>query len=289
MGSAHQRPARAPHRRRLTHARALRRLLKRGGLIFPREHGAYGQLAFPLITSFAVAGVSTAALVIAASAIAGFLAHEPLLVILGRRGARAKRDTRRRAIIALTVEGLIGAAAGVTAIVLAPREIRWSLLVPLVPAAVLAIAIVFEHEKRALGEVAAALTFSSVAIPVCLAAGASWRSALSITIAFAAIFVTATLAVRAVILRARAGGNRRAERTTRLTVWLVAATLLVSLTWGSAHDLTPWGTTIAATPGLVGAAWLSIRPPSPAYLRTIGWTLVATAGAAAVVLIVSLS
>ena len=63
--------------------------------LVPREHGAYGQLAFPLITSFLVAGVSTVSLLIAASVVAGFLAHEPLLVLVGRRGARAQRQQRR--------------------------------------------------------------------------------------------------------------------------------------------------------------------------------------------------
>jgi hypothetical protein len=255
--------------------------------LVPREHGAYGQLAFPLITSFLVAGVSTVSLLIAASVVAGFLAHEPLLVLIGRRGARAQRHQRRQAITALVVEGTVAAAAGVSALVLAPPTVRWSLLLPLVPAVCLAIAIVIEHEKRAFGEVAAALTFSSLAAPLCLAAGASLRAALGVAIAFAAIFVTATLAVRVVILRVRGGGNPRAERTTRVAVWVVSATSLVALTWASAHALTPWATVIAAAPGLIGAVWLSTRPPSPAYLRTVGWTLVGTSGAAAAILVLA--
>jgi YwiC-like protein len=257
-------------------------------LLVPREHGAYGQLVFPLFTSFFVASVSTPSLLIAASVIAGFLAHEPLLLILGRRGARAKRDQRRPAIIALAVEGTIAAAAGATAIALSPREVRWSLLLPLAPAALLAIAIVIEHEKRALGEVAAALTFSSVAVPIALAADASLYVALSIGIAFAAIFVTATLAVRVVILRVRGGGKPRAERNTRITVWIVSAALLASIAWASARHVTSWAAMAAAAPGVLGAVWLSTRPPSPAYLRTVGWTLVATSALAALILIVNL-
>jgi YwiC-like protein len=258
------------------------------GPIFPREHGAYGQLAFPLLTSFAVAGLSTPSLVIATSAIAGFLAHEPVLVLLGRRGARAQRHQHRLAIIALAVEGTIGAAAGVSAIVFASREIRWALLLPLAPAALLAIAIAIEHEKRALGEVAAAVTFSSVAVPIALAAGASLRVAFSIGVAFAAIFVTATLAVRVVILRVRGGGKPRAERNTRITVWIVSAALLASIAWASARHLTSWAAMAAAAPGVLGAVWLSMRPPSPAYLRTVGWTLIATSALAALILIVTL-
>ncbi|HEY7190670.1 MAG TPA: YwiC-like family protein [Vicinamibacterales bacterium] len=256
--------------------------------ILPREHGAYGQLAFPILTSFFVAGVSAPALLIAVGVSASFLAHEPLLVVLGRRGARARRDQHRQAVAALVAEGAVAALAGVLALVLAPANVRWSLIVPLGAASLLAMAIAIEHEKRALGEVAAALTFSSVAVPMCLAAGALPRTAFSVALAFAAIFVTATLAVRVVILRVRAGGHPRAERRTRVTVCTVSSALLVSFAWASARGAMPWATIAAAAPGLVGALWLSVRPPSPASLRRVGWTLVATSAAAAVILVVGL-
>jgi YwiC-like protein len=253
--------------------------------IVPREHGAYGQLAFPIVTSFVVAGVSAPALLIAVSVLASFLAHEPLLVWLGRRGARARRDQRRQAVAALVAEGTVAALAGVVALVLAPASVRWSMSVPLGGAALLVIAITIEHEKRALGEVAIALAFSSVALPLCLAAGAPLRTALSVAVTFAAIFVTATLAVRVVILRVRGGGNPRAARLTRVAVWIVSSLLLVSIAWTSARGLTSWATIAAAAPGVVGALWLSVRPPSPTALRIVGWTLVATSGAAAIILI----
>jgi len=256
--------------------------------IFPREHGAYGQLAFPILTSFFVAGVSAAALLIAVSVVAGFLAHEPLLVLLGHRGARARRDLRRQAAAALLIEGTVAGLGGVLALSLAPAIVRWSSIVPLGAAALLAIAIALEHEKRAFGEVAVALTFSSVAVPLCLAAGAPLRPALSVALAFAAIFVTATLAVRVVILRVRGGGNPRAERLTRVSVWIVSSAWLVSMAWTSARGLTSWATIAAAAPGVLGALWLSVRPPSPTSLRTVGWTLVATSGTAALILIVGL-
>src|SRR5512138_1977206 len=81
-------------------------------VLFPREHGAYGQLTFPLVTSLAVAGVSAPALLLALSVIAGFLAHEPLLVVLGRRGARAQRQQHRIASIGLIVTGGVALVCG---------------------------------------------------------------------------------------------------------------------------------------------------------------------------------
>jgi hypothetical protein len=71
--------------------------------MLPKEHGAYGQLLFPMATAFAVAGVSPESGVAAAAMTAVFLAHEPLLVWLGRRGSRAKRENGRRAMWFLLV------------------------------------------------------------------------------------------------------------------------------------------------------------------------------------------
>src|SRR5688572_29450477 len=81
--------------------------------LFPKEHGAYGQITVPLITAFLAAGVSTTGLLIATSMLAGFLAHEPALVLIGARGARAKRDLRQRAIRWLGCTLTVGVAAAV--------------------------------------------------------------------------------------------------------------------------------------------------------------------------------
>jgi hypothetical protein len=153
---------------------------------------------------------------------------------------------------------------------------------------VLGLAIAIGHEKRALGEIAAALSFSFMSVPIALASGASTQAALSVAIAFASIFVTATLAVRVVVLRVRGGGNRRAERATRIAVVLLSTAIVVALTIASRWRLIPWAAIAASAPGLVGATWLSLLPPAPTRLRTVGWTLVAASALAAVVLIVGL-
>ena len=145
--------------------------------LFPREHGAYVQVALPLVTSFIVAGVTSPALVIGLAAVAGFLAHEPLLVILGRRGLRAKRTEWRRAIVYLAVSGGTTLGAGIAALWLAPSGVRLSFLLPLLPTLFLAFALSAKIEKSAYGEIGVALAFSLLAVPVCLAAGASTSTA----------------------------------------------------------------------------------------------------------------
>ena len=283
-GTGQAREPDSPDRRGLASARPLREHHP----MLPREHGAYGQLLFPLVTSFAVAGLSITATIIGLIVVAGFLAHEPLLVLLGRRGVRAQRDRRGAAIAALAAAAIVAIGCTVLALVLAPRSMWWSFLLPILPGACLAIAIALELEKRALGEVTAALTFSFAAVPMCLASGASTTTAISISIAFAAIFVTATLAVRVVILRVRGGGDPRAVRATRLTVLTLASVIGIALVAATARHTMPWPTIAAAAPGLIGAVWLALRPPSPARLRTVGWTLVATSATAAAVLIAGL-
>ena len=83
--------------------------------LLPREHGAYGQLSLPLVTAFSVAGPSIAGLLVAVSAIAAFVAHEPASVLLGLRGARVRQELGRAATQWLAWSLGISAIAGVIA------------------------------------------------------------------------------------------------------------------------------------------------------------------------------
>ena len=70
----------------------------------PKEHGAYAILGIPIVTALLVAGPQVAGVCVAIAAVAGFLAHEPMLVAVGHRGARAQRATpaaRRRLALLL--------------------------------------------------------------------------------------------------------------------------------------------------------------------------------------------
>jgi len=257
-------------------------------MLLPKEHGAYGQMIFPLVTAFAVAGVNRPALLIATAVVASFVAHEPLLVLLGRRGALAARGQSRRAVVWLACFGTLAIVSGVLALRSVSYGVWWSFLLPLVPALVVAGAISAKREKSSLGEVAVAMAFSLVSVPVSIAAGAASSTGLAVGIVFAAIFVTTTLAVRVVVLRVRAGGNVRAARSTSATVLVLIAVAGVALMSAAFRSLLPWSSLVAAAPGLVVAAWVTIFPTSPARLRTLGWTLVVTSAAAAVILVLGL-
>jgi hypothetical protein len=255
--------------------------------LLPKEHGAYGQIAFPLVTAFGVAGISTAGLLLTACVVASFLSHEAAAVLLGLRGPRARRCLGRRALRWFGCCLVVGTAAGVGALLTIDAAVRWSIAVPLAPALLLAIATARGHEKSWHGEVSAALAFSGAAVPVSLAAAAPLKTGLAVAIPFALLFVASTLAVRVVILRVRGGGDHRSMRATRRSALAVAgsglAVLGVAVTAGA---LSPF-VLVAAAPGLLTAAVIAARPPAPAHLRPLGWTLVAVSVVTATIVVVA--
>jgi hypothetical protein len=219
--------------------------------------------------------VSTTGLLIAAAVLAGFLAHEPALVLIGARGPRAKRDLRQRAIRWLGCTLAVGVAAAVGVVLTSDAALRWSMIVPIAPAILLASLAVRGREKSWPGEVAAALAFSGVAVPVTLAAGASLDTAAAVAIPFALLFVASTLAVRVVILQVRGGGDRQAAMATRRGALSVAAGGAAALALLAATGLLAASALAAAAPGLLIAAAIAAHPPRPTRLRALGWTLVA--------------
>ena len=253
--------------------------------LLPKEHGAYGQMAFPLVTGLAVAGLALPALLTALAIVTGFLAHEPALVLLGLRGPRAKRELARPAALWLAIIGTIAIVAGLLALGVAPAHVRWTFALPLVPAALLVIAIATRQEKSWHAEVAVALTFSLAAVPLCLAAGTSSRTALAVAVPFALLFVAGTLAVRTVILRVRGGGDPRGTARTRLAVILLTVVAPSALALAAASGRLPWVAVLAAAPGLVLSLVVALSSPSPARLKAIGWSLVAASTLAAGIVI----
>jgi hypothetical protein len=256
--------------------------------LIPREHGAYGQMAFPLAVALGVAGPSAAGVLIGLAVVAAFLGHEALLIALGFRGARARREQGRRAVGWLVCCGIVALSAGIAAVALMPSGFRWSLALPLPPAAWLGAAIAAGREKTWQGEVAAATAFSLVAVPVCLAAGGTTAVAFAVAIPFACMFVSGTLAVRAIIVNVRRGGDRRATATMRRAVVAFAATGAAALAAAALARVLPAATLIAAAPGLLVAVAIAAILPSPARLRIIGWTLVATSVTTAVIVIATI-
>ncbi len=248
--------------------------------LIPREHGAYGQLGFPLAVALASGrpGMSAVCLVIAF--VAAFVAHEPVLVLLGERGPRAKRESYRDAVRTLAVSGSIAVLAAAIGVWLMPGSGRWTVAVPAAFALAAVPMILQRTQKTTTGELHVALTLASCALPAGVAAGLPQQKAAACWFVLTLGYWAATLAVRGTIASQRreaATGLRAAGIVVALAG--PAVTVLMSAYFGLNPAL--W---IAAVPLSLLALIVAAVLPSARRLRSIGWSLIAASALTAVLL-----
>jgi len=256
--------------------------------MLPREHGAYGQLLLPIATALAIADVGMSALLTATAALAAFVAHEPLVVLLGGRGVRARREQRNRAIAWLAVSGGLAVVAGLGAVASAPAHARWLFACPLVPAAVLGGLLLTGREKSAGGEITSAIAFASITIPIVAVSTPSPLRGFVVAFTFASLFIVSTLGVRIVVLKTRGGGDAQAVRATRIQLAGTLVVIAVGIPLLALSEARMALAALAIIPGVAVAATLAFRPPPARRLRTVGWTLLSTSAFLAVALIAAL-
>ncbi len=253
-------------------------------MLIPREHGAYGQLAFPLATALAIGRPTLGAIGLAIAGVAAFLSHESLLIVLGQRGGRAAREQYDEAQRTLALFGTVAIVAGVFALFVMNLLARWALALPAVFALQLSIAVFSGKERTYAGELLAAGTLTALSLPVAIASGATMRTGFTVFVVFALMFATATTAVHAIIVR----GGQRAGAAGRLwsAVFTVIAVAVLGVLEriGIVQPIAPW----AAIPVGVVALFLVVQAPSPRQLRTVGWALVAATAMTSILLAVGL-
>ncbi|QRN98218.1 YwiC-like family protein [Archangium violaceum] len=238
--------------------------------LLPREHGAYFQLGLPLATALLVSGAPAAALWLSGAAIACLLAHEPLLLLLGHRGARrGERDGGRARSWGIAV-GLIGALCLVLGTLSLPAAARPFLALPLILGGEVLL-LAWNHQERTLaGEVLAALALAAWAVPIAMAGDLPASTAMTLWGTYGLAFGLATLAVRTVIASHRPRAHR--ERLRCSGAALVTAFLLAAVAWALRSGLHPLCVAALLPVGLV-ALGLCVALPSPRRLKSIGWTL----------------
>lgn len=256
--------------------------------MLPREHGAYGQLLLPLATALAISGLHVSPILTAIAALAAFVAHEPLVVLLGGRGVRARRELQRSAIAWLSVSAGVAIVAGIAAVASAPTHVRGLFAWPLVPAAVLGILLLTGREKSTLGEIVSAIAFASVTIPIGAAAASSPFRAFIIAFTFASLFILSTLGVRIVVLTTRGGGDPHAVRVARLQFAAAIAVISVGIPFAALTEFRTAVAALAILPGVAVSTVLAVRPPPARRLRTVGWTLLSTSAFLAIALVSAL-
>lgn len=244
--------------------------------LWPREHGAYFQLAIPLVVALAWRAPRIAGLAWAAAACLAFLAHEPLLVMLGHRGARMRSSEAGRARNHLTVLGGGAVALGGAALVLLPPAARSLAALSLAPVAAVVALAWRRSEHTLVGELVAAAALTGAVAPVLAADGAAPGAAAAIWLGWAVGFGASVVAVHRVIARHK-----------RAASWLDMA-LAVGLAAVAGACLATAARSVAslvAAPLVTTAAVLVVFPPPASRLRAVGVAIAASAGAAGVLLL----
>ena len=239
--------------------------------LLPREHGAYAEIAFPILTGLTLNKPSMAAVCFAVAAISCFLGHEPVAVLIGARGVRAREmwgATARRRLALLTITAV---TAGLAAMVVAPSQGRTAALLPLAAGAILLPAFLSGRVKTLTAETVVIAALAGIVLPMAVSSGVEWSLAWSASGVWFATFTLGTLAVHAI--KAKTGKGVGAK-------WAVVAAPLPSVATavaGLLSILAGWlPTTVGFALMLSGllATVLSVAPIHPRQLKRVGWTLV---------------
>ena len=264
---------------------AMRQSTAEGWRLMPREHGAYAQVVFPLLTALALGNGSAAQFYWTAGAVAVFIAHEPLLILAGQRGRRSHADlgeNARKLAASLSVAAL---AAGVLGWWHAPGDARLALALPLGLGLLLLPLILQHREKTLAGELLVSLIFSTMLLPVALAGGVVFRAACAASAVWSAIFMLATIMVRAVIATAKKGPHRRLLVCASIILSLAA---LVASFMLALSETMPLLLAVAILPPAVITFVCSFIGVHPRRLRVLGWSLVGSNVIALAALVIAL-
>jgi len=244
----------------------------------PKEHGAYGQLFVPIVAALAMGRPSFGAAGLAIAGSAVFFAHEPALILLGRRGEKARREASGRAKKRLGLLALLTFASGLVAALTVPATALFTASAPLVLGAFVGWLVTRGEEKTTVGEMAAAAALAGVAVPVAIAAGVSQHAAWGAWGAWTIAFGASTWAVRSVIAHQKSpvAGWRRV-----VPLFVAGAVSLAC----AAQGVVPWFCAAAAAPMILVALAVAAAPPHPRSLKRVGWSLVGASVAAAAILV----
>lgn len=245
--------------------------------VSPKEHGAWGQTIVPLVVGLALGTPGLAALAIAIAAILLFLAHEPLVLLLGQRGTRQLRERSRLA--RWWLGGLVLASLSIGG--LGALAVNWQVRLACIGCITLA-GVVFGafvlrgNERSAIGEVSVAIALPSALVPVAMASHVAATTALVCWASLSFAYVAGVFGVRGLISVRRTGTLTTGWFGLVLTLLAIAGLAAFSVA-SSLAAVAFWGTV-----GIVRGI-----NPSPKYLRRVGWVLVGANLVQALVLLVA--
>ncbi|MCU0803725.1 MAG: YwiC-like family protein [Burkholderiales bacterium] len=236
---------------------------------WPREHGAYAELLFPIASGLVLGRPGFVAFGFAIAAVLLFLANEALLVALGFRGGRLREElgaAARRHVAMLVV---IAAIVGLGALYLGSPRVRLLALAPVALGAVL-VPLVFAKRLKTLGgELLAVAAFAAIHLPVGAASGLEGVALWGPVAVWLASFASGTLAVHAIKARQQ---RRDPGLTGAARVFSIAVAISAAVAAAASSEWRWLG--VAAFVPCAAVAVVNFLPIRTKALKTLGWSLV---------------
>jgi hypothetical protein len=188
-----------------------------------------------------------------------------------------QREESDRAKRALLVFLLVAFCAGVAGLLLATVAVQYAVGMPLLLGGGLIMLAMQGLERSMAGEVLAAATLSSIAIPLGLSSGLGLAPTLAVALIWLVASLLGTAAVRLTVARTKAKSDEALARTRFKRLLLILVCLAVIVVGVAA----PYGSRIglwvlaAAVPVAVVVLTMAILQPTARRLRLMGWTLIA--------------
>jgi hypothetical protein len=238
--------------------------------LWPREHGAYFQLALPLLAACLVRVPTPAMLALTAAACLLFLANEPARVLAGMRGSRMQENDGGRARTRLLVLVIPGIAAAIAGVALSDWAVWEACGLVVVATGLVGVCAWRGIVTTVWGELAAEVALTGASLPVLVAGGMSLERAALVWAGWAVGFGTTVVSVRRVI-----------ERHKQPASWIDAVLALGIVGGGVAA----WFYGLFAVPLVVAALAFVAVPPKATHLRAVG-IAIATIGLVSVAVLV---
>jgi hypothetical protein len=212
---------------------------------------------------------TAASIALTAASCLAFVAHEPLLVVLGNRGPRTAAAIGGRATRRLVGLGVSALGLGLAGLAMGPHGIGWiAAVVGAVVAAVIALARRGDEHTLA-GEIVAAVALTGASAPVMVAAGSTMSTAVTLWLAWATGFAATVVAIHRVIAR-----HKRPATKIDVALGVVLASVgAACLMLGAVASI--------AVPLVTIATVLVIAAPKASHLRAIGIAIAVMAAASA--------
>jgi hypothetical protein len=239
--------------------------------LLPREHGAYAELLFPVVTGWASRSPDVATVLFTVAVVAGFLSYEPLMVLRGVRGRRLQDALGETAHTQLLLFLSVGTVTGVLAVALTGTATQVAALVP-AACAVALLPWLYRHRLKTLAaEILVVAAFSATVLPLAVREAADWRFAWTAAAVWCGSFTLGTLAVHAIKVRHKQTVGVRWSRPAAPALALVAVGIGVV---GPVLGAIPVTTGVALVVPAVLAGLFSVLPVHPRRLKRVGWSLV---------------